>query len=49
MRKISAVKRETIASCRSLFLAYNTPCRMRYGQAHIAVGQVEGYQALVWH
>lgn len=49
MRKISAVKRETIASCRSLFLAYNTPCRMRYGQAHIAVGQVEDYQALVWH
>lgn len=38
-----------IASCRSLSLAYNTPCRMRYGQAHVAVGQVEDCQALVWH
>ena len=38
--KLSAVKRETIASCRSLSLAYNTPCRMRYGQAHVAVGSL---------
>ena len=26
-----------------------TPCRMRYGQAHVAVGQVGDCQALVWH
>ena len=40
--KLSAVKREAIASCRSLSLAYNTPCRMRYGQVHVAVGHKGG-------
>ena len=42
-------KEKVIGAFRILSPAYNTPCRMRYGQAHIAVGQVEGYQALVWH